>query len=469
MRTRAVLTYLVIVCMILIAASRDRAYDDPFITYRYAQNVRAGLGFVYNPGQRVLSTTTPLYTLVLASLGLVWSDLPALSNVIGIVSLTVCGLFVYRLGLALGNARAGAIGALLFPLSPLMVSTIGAETCFYTMLVVGALGLQSEQKYGGAMVVAALATLTRSDGVLVAGVLLLDYIFRHRRLPWSVALVYCFAIAPWYLFSWVYFGSPFPVTLLAKQQQGQMAISQSFAAGFRDLLVSRLQSRWNLPGALLFLLGWYTISTKASRWLLILAWGCTYFVGYLLLGVSRYFWYYAPLVPVGVVGVGMGVSWLWTWCGRRSPAVARVLLRAALVAAVMLPQVRATVLASSYRDPRASIYRDVGTWLAVNTPPDALVGTLEVGIIGYYAGRQMVDFAGLIQPEVAEQMTRDTTYDDTAHWAVGTYSPDYVVVNPSWFPELMESYVNVCCTNEMTFVDESYDGEIVVYACSYDG
>lgn len=469
MRTRAVLTYLGIVCIILIAVSRDRAYDDPFITYRYAQNVRAGLGFVYNPGQRVLSTTTPLYTLVLASLGLVWSDLPTLSNVIGIVSLMVCGLFVYRLGQASGNARAGAIGALLFPFSPLMVSTIGAETCFYTMLVLGALCLQSEEKYGGAMLMAALATLTRSDGVLVAGVLFLDYVLRYRRLPWSAALVYCLVIAPWYLFSWAYFGSPFPVTLLAKQQQGQMAISQSFAAGFRDLLVSRLRSCWSLPGTLLLLLGWYTISAKASRWLLILAWGCTYFVAYVLLGVSRYFWYYAPLVPVGVVGVGMGVSWLWTWCGRRSSAVAQSLLRTALVAAAMLPQVRATALASSYRDPRASIYRDVGTWLAENTPPDALVGTLEVGIIGYYAGRQMVDFAGLIQPAVAEQMTRDTTYDDTAQWAVGTYSPDYVVMNPSWFPELMESFVNVRCATEMTFVDDSYDGEIVVYACSYDG
>jgi len=32
-----------------------------------------------------------------------------------------------------------------------------------------------------------------------------------------------------------------------------------------------------------------------------------------------------------------------------------------------------------------------------NTPPDALVGALEIGAIGYYSDRPIVDFAGLIQ------------------------------------------------------------------------
>src|ERR1700675_5151721 len=63
------------------------AYDDPFITFRYAENLRAGLGFVYNPGEHVLSTTTPLYTVILAVLGRVWHDLPTLSNALGVATL----------------------------------------------------------------------------------------------------------------------------------------------------------------------------------------------------------------------------------------------------------------------------------------------------------------------------------------------------------------------------------------------
>src|SRR5205085_9404022 len=45
-----------------------RTIDDAFITFRYARNLVSGSGFVFNTGQRVLGTTTPLYTILLASL-----------------------------------------------------------------------------------------------------------------------------------------------------------------------------------------------------------------------------------------------------------------------------------------------------------------------------------------------------------------------------------------------------------------
>jgi len=46
-----------------------RTIDDAFITYRYVRNILAGIGFVYNPGEQVLGTTTPLYTLLLTAFG----------------------------------------------------------------------------------------------------------------------------------------------------------------------------------------------------------------------------------------------------------------------------------------------------------------------------------------------------------------------------------------------------------------
>ena len=78
-------------------------------------------------------------------------------------------------------------------------------------------------------------------------------------------------------------------------------------------------------------------------------------------------------------------------------------------------------------DPRYSIYRAAGEWLNSNTQPGDIVGSLEVGIIGFFADRPMVDFAGLIQPEVAEQFNSETTYEDSALWAVSNYKIDYLV------------------------------------------
>lgn len=43
----------------------DFHLDDAYITFRVASNAASGLGPVFNPGERVLSVTTPLYALLM--------------------------------------------------------------------------------------------------------------------------------------------------------------------------------------------------------------------------------------------------------------------------------------------------------------------------------------------------------------------------------------------------------------------
>lgn len=462
------LLYVGLITAILFAFFSHWAYDDPFITFRYADNLRSGLGFVYNPGERVLSTTTPLYALLLAGLSYLWSDLPRLSNLVSAFSLALGGLFLYLIGRAWKEPLAGFVAALLFPFFPLMVSTFGAETCFYTMLVLGAFALHAREQYQWAMAWAALATLTRTDGVLVVAVLTLDWIVRYRRIPWRLLLLYGLLVVPWYLFSWGYFGSPFPVTLAAKQHQGQMAISDSFAQGFLRLLKGYGQHPiyW-LQGGLAFVGVGYALF-RARRWLPLLAWGVLYFVSYVLLGVSRYFWYYAPLVPVFLAAVGLGVAAVGSWL---SPVLAEKRCYVGIGALVILlglilwRQGKGLHYIYHHPDKRGGIYRQVGVWLDENTPPDATVGTLEVGIIGYYAHRRMVGFAGLIQPDVARQMEQETTYQDTTLWAVQHYHPDYLVMRPG--EVATNDLVSGHCVPQQVFVSEEYQSELTVYECDW--
>jgi len=67
-RHRLIFLYLLGMTSGLYLAFFHWAYDDPFITYRYAANISRGLGFVYNPGERVLSTTAPLFAILLSLL-----------------------------------------------------------------------------------------------------------------------------------------------------------------------------------------------------------------------------------------------------------------------------------------------------------------------------------------------------------------------------------------------------------------
>jgi hypothetical protein len=72
-------------------------YDDAFITFRYAENLYQGVGFVYNPGEKILSTTTPFFTFLLVLLRHLSPNLPQLAFLVGTISLPIGGLFLWDL------------------------------------------------------------------------------------------------------------------------------------------------------------------------------------------------------------------------------------------------------------------------------------------------------------------------------------------------------------------------------------
>ena len=82
-----------------------RPVDDAYITFRYARNLAQGLGFVYNPGDHVLGTTTPLYTIVLSALYtlLPRADIAWLAVVINAICDVFSVLLLRRFVLALGQ------------------------------------------------------------------------------------------------------------------------------------------------------------------------------------------------------------------------------------------------------------------------------------------------------------------------------------------------------------------------------
>ena len=209
---------------------------------------------------------------------------------------------------------------------------------------------------------------------------------------------------------------------------------------------------------------------RCPRRLLIPGWSLLYFAAYSALGVTRYFWYYAPLVPGFVVLIGIGLGALGDLAGRFGGRRAAQWLGTLLAVLMLAVQARSLNELRHLNDPRLVAYRTVGKWLAANTPPDASVGTLEVGIIGYYAQRRMIDFAGLIQPEVALQFGSTTGYDDAALWAIEHFRPDFLVLADGTLPRLEESLgaMNHCRPVE-TFSDPAYGARLSVYGCASTG
>lgn len=469
--------YLLLVTALLFLNFIDWAYDDPYITYRYAQNLAGGKGFVYNFEEHVLSTTTPLFAILLASLSNIWPDIPHLANLIGAVSIALGGLFLWDLGQSWKTPLVGWTGLLLYPIFPLLLSTIGSETPLYLALCLGAFACYARGRLIYVAIFSALAILTRPDAILVPVLLGIDYLVRQRQpFPWSATLLFIFLAAPWYAFSWVYFGSPLPATLATKQHQGLMSISQRFAPGL--ITIARgYASQWIYRlEALLALGGLCWAFWKKRSWILLLAWTALYFFAYAFLGVTRYFWYYAPLVPGFLILIGLGVTLIydsltaifqWAEISQKIALTFANISVACLLLILLLAQGQSALRLKQAPDTRIAIYRAVGEWLRTNTPLQASVGAPEVGIIGYYAERHMVDFAGLIQPRVALQLQKNTTYEDAARWAVGQYHPDYLVLLDGLFPGLEGKYIPNTCRLEKTIAGHSYNhaGDISIYAC----
>lgn len=472
--------YLVGISLSLYLAFSERAYDDPFITYRYARNLRQGLGMVYNPGERVLSTTTPGFTLLLAGLSYLWSDLRHLANLLGVISIAAGGAGLWVLGRTWKSPWLAWAGLLLYPTIPLLVNTLGSETPLYLALGIWTYVLYHRGRYHAAVLLAALTILLRSDGILIPLLLLVHYLWQHRtrllepafwkQQPWWSVILALLLLAGWHTFAWLYFGAPLPVTLAAKQQQGAMLISTPFAAGFLRV-AGWYAKHWHYwVEALLVFAGIVMAVRKVNSALAFLSWAGLYFLAYSLLGVSTYFWYYTPLVPGWVVAVGLGLAW-WAnvpvWKRILPTRFWQMLPAALLLTGLVAGQLYHLDRERQHPDLRYGIYRAVGEWIAENTPEDAQVGVLEVGIIGFYSQRPMVDFAGLIQPEVAEQLTVEATYEDAALWAVAEYQPEVIVLVEGSFPRLRADYLTDRCGLAKVFPAEAYDfpADLEVYTC----
>jgi hypothetical protein len=165
----------------------------------------------------------------------------------------------------------------------------------------------------------------------------------------------------------------------------------------------------------------------------ILTWAALFVGAYAALRVPFYHWYAAPavlaLAACGGAGLADAAAWLVRGAGRLrrgvpgTPALAAALAVAAAIAIGWRP-LRALPRTSALNE-NVRLYIEAGRWLAAATPPASRVGYYEIGYIGFYGQRPMIDALGLIDPAVAPAVA--------AHdWARAFRQsrPDYILEKP---------------------------------------
>ena len=182
---------------------------------------------------------------------------------------------------------------------------------------------------------------------------------------------------------------------------------------------------------------WRALRRELWIWPLLI-WGITHIVAYLGLGVAPYFWYYVPLAPAVAWLLALGAATSARWLSDRtrlsgSAGMAVVITIALVPLAISLSSIRQGLtgslppptlpLSKVLPEAKVNSYRQAGQWLAGHTPAAADVGMTEIGVMGYYSRRPIVDFLGLLQPDAAEAISRGDPL-----WTLYAYQPDYLAL-----------------------------------------
>ena len=146
--------------------------------------------------------------------------------------------------------------------------------------------------------------------------------------------------------------------------------------------------------------------------------------------------YLLPIVPViilyGIVGTALIVDGLKA---RRGQLWARLLRLALPAILICVWGLYVPIGAGAYAADVDVIDGEmvaVAKWIDTHLPPEALIAAHDIGALGYFAPRSLLDLAGLISPEVIP-FIRDEARLNVWLRAKGAR---YLVTFPGWYPQL---------------------------------
>ena len=431
-----VLAALGVAVFVATAANMHRTgfpLDDSWIHQTYARNLAERGEWAFVPGEPSVASTSPLFTVLLAVGYVVHAPFFAWVFVLGALALAAAALIGVRLAARL-FPDLPAVGlwtglALVLAWHLVWAAASGMETMLFAALSLGVVALtwrelderdnSPRRAFGRGAVLGLLGaalTVTRPEGVGLVGLAGLFVLLAWSRADWrlylawagGVALGWLVGIAPYVALNLHIEGTLLPNTSAAKQAENAPA---------RDLPLLERYARMLLPlvagGQLLLVPGmvvgvWDVVRRARSerRWLLLLlpaAWAFMDVSAYALRLPAPYQHgrYVMPVLPHMLL-YGVGGTLLIVRAGRRKPWQ-RVLSRTLALTALLTMPAFLVIGARQYgRDVRIINTEMVDTahWIEENLDPGDLLAVHDIGAVGYYAPRPILDLAGLVSPEV---------------------------------------------------------------------
>lgn len=423
--------------------------DDAWIHQTFARNLIRYQQLSYFQGIPSAGSTAPLWTAALSLGYLVFSDNYFWTMLLGVLSLFLLGWLgeqIFRRITPGYNSKFPWAGTILildwhfiWAAASGMETLLFADICLAVLLML----LCQPNRWFWIGILIGIGVWVRPDAILLAGpaIFVAIVMIIQKRADWKIILIlftgFLVLSAPYLAMNDSITGSVWPNTFFAKQ------------AEYRELLQKPLPERlWvvfqqHIVGIGILLLPGFAYKilhiVRTKDWVLFsfLLWWSGFLLMYALrLPVNyQHGRYEIPVMPFFLLFSGSGVFSLFM-AGRLQKST-RIITSAWAISIFLVLLSFFGLGARSYAIDVAIIESEMvqtAKWIERNTPPDALIAAHDIGALGFFGNRPILDLAGLVSPEVIP-MIRD---EGRLFTFIRDAGADYLMTFPGWYPVLTQ-------------------------------
>jgi hypothetical protein len=429
------LVALFLVALYASAGGGGFALDDSWIHQTYARNLAETGQWAFVPGVSSAASTSPLYTVLLAigyKLGvnyLLWT------YTLGVLSLAITAMLGARLAERVlpEQKHIGLVTGLALILSWHLIwsAASGMETMLFSMMTLALIWLAWRElaanpsantrdtilRGAGFGALSALATLSRPEGIILAGLAVVLMLVVRPQGSWRGFMLWTIGagvgllllIAPYLMYNFHLTGGLLPDTAAAKQAEYAPLLAYPYPTRFVRMLRPLIGGGQLLlvPGIIAYVvMCWRRLhqDIKSAFYLLPVLWAAALIVLYAarLPADYQHGRYVIPALPSLILTGVVGLAWL----AQRAKfyMVGRVATRTLIISAVLAFLYFAFAVGpATYRLDVRIINEEMvasAQWIAEHIPANDLLAVHDIGAVGYFAPRPILDLAGLVSPEI---------------------------------------------------------------------
>lgn len=422
--------------------------DDAWIHQTYARNLAQTGQWEFLPGKESAGSTSPLWTILL-SIGFmfgfktpfVWTSMLSTGMLIG--TALVCNEILQHYFKK--TPLIGMVGSLIVVMDwHLMWSAAsGMETLFYCLASVYIFWKLISGKYWGWLgALCGLIVWIRPDGITMLGpvVVIIAIQIITKKFRYQDAILFfvtLFALIGLYgLFNYSISGSIFPNTYYAKQVEYVDVLMLPLYQRLGTLFLVPLSGAGILlvPG---FIFSIITAIHKQNWWMIT---AVLWFFGYGIIYALRlpmtyqHGRYLIPMVPmfylIGIIGTVLFFSRIK--CGEKRQRNYSILVGVVLSLVSVVFVVFGEIALIDDIKTIDVLMVQPSQWIKKNTESRNVIAAHDIGAMGFFSKRVIIDLAGLIQPELIPIIRNE---QEIQNYLIQS-NADYLVLMEGWYPGL---------------------------------